>query len=66
MVVAEGRTPLGYYIDIADARFDGETNVTEFLPLPINIENGAVALIFVFEDDITAQDDEGQEEPQEP
>lgn len=63
------RTPLGFYADFADTRFNGETNVTEFQPLPISKESDVAALIFVFEDDIAAQDDEstkGSQEPEEP
>lgn len=58
------RTPLGFYADFADTRFNGETNVTEFQPLPISKESDVAALIFVFEDDIAVQDDESTEGPQ--
>lgn len=63
----ENRMPLGFYTDFTDTRFNGETNVTELRPLPISKENGDVAaLIFIFEDDISAQDNEDMEGPQEP
>ena len=48
----EGKTPLGFYADEVDHRFDGASNVTELQGLPISKSDVAVALIFVFEDDI--------------
>jgi predicted outer membrane repeat protein len=61
----EGRTPLGFYTDITDARFNGEDNVTTLQPLPISSEDGVVALIFAFEDDMSASSGNVPEEPQE-
>lgn len=56
-----GRNPLGFYIDDADARFDGTTNITERKELPISVESAVSALIFVFEDDIHVQEPEPED-----
>ena len=68
---SSARTPIGFYTDNYEDRFDGETNITAALSMPVKSELGG--LIFICDGDITAQiaepeppDQQESEEPTQP
>jgi len=52
----QDRTPLGWYDDSENNRFNGEDNITGFYGLNLT-DNTNLRLVFVFEDEITAKTD---------
>ena len=58
-----GRAPVGFFLDSKDDRFDGETNITTALPMPINYNSASFGLIFALDGDITAQIIEPEQPP---